>query len=167
MRDDPGEAGPPGLHVTLLDEQDLAVDATRLVAVARSAAAAEGAVGEVSLLLVSADRMAELHAEHMGEPGPTDVLSFPVDGLVTELPQPGGPPVLVGEVVVCPAVALAQAQASSPRLPDSEGLAAELDLLVVHGVLHLLGHDHDTDEAAARMREREQRHAGRSGAQAG
>lgn len=172
MRDNPDWAGSAHLHVTLLDEQDLAVDTARLVGVARSAAAAEGALGEISLLLVSVDRMTELHVEHMGEPGPTDVLSFPVDGLVTEPPAPGEPPVLVGEVVVCPAVALAQAQVSSPGLPSPpgppgpEGLAAELDLLVVHGVLHLLGHDHDTDEAAARMREREQQHAGRSGAQA-
>ena len=170
MGDGAGEAGPPDLHITLLDEQDLAVDAARLTGVARSAAVAEGAVGEISLLLVDADRMAELHVEHMGEPGPTDVLSFPVDGLVTEPPGPGAPPVLVGEVVVCPAVARAQAQGSPTGLPDvseAEALAAELDLLVVHGVLHLLGHDHDTDEAAARMREREQQHAGRSGAQAG
>ena len=158
MSDDPD--GSETLHVTLVDEQDVAVDRPRLVAAARSAAAAEGAVGEISLLLVSPGRMAELHEEHMGEPGPTDVLSFPVDGLVTEPPAPGASPVLVGEVVVCPAVALAQAD------PGPTGLDAELDLLVVHGVLHLLGHDHDTQEAAARMREREQRHAGRAGARA-
>jgi probable rRNA maturation factor len=162
MSDDPDSPGAaPDLHVTLVDDQDVAVDPARLVAVARSAAAGDGAVGEISLLLVSAARMAELHEEHMGEPGPTDVLSFPVDGLVTEPPAPGAPPILVGEVVVCPTVALAQANAGPA------GLAAELDLLVVHGVLHLLGHDHDTQEAAARMREREQRHAGRAGAQAG
>lgn len=162
MSDDPDSPGAaPDLHVTLVDDQDVAVDPARLVAVARSAAAADGAVGEISLLLVSAARMAELHEEHMGEPGPTDVLSFPVDGLVTEPPAPGAPPILVGEVVICPTVALGQANAGRA------GLAAELDLLVVHGVLHLLGHDHDTQEAAARMREREQRHAGRAGAQAG
>ena len=109
---------------------------------------------------VTPEEMARLHEQFLGEPGPTDVLSFPVDGLVTEPPAPGAPPVLVGEVVVCPAVALAQAD------PGPTGLDAELDLLVVHGVLHLLGHDHDTQEAAARMREREQRHAGRAGARA-
>jgi probable rRNA maturation factor len=76
------------------------------------------------------------------------------------LPPHGSAPVLVGEVVVCPAVAREQA----PAGPD--GLAGELDLLVVHGVLHILGHDHDTEERAAEMRAREQRHAGRAGAQA-
>lgn len=162
MSDDPDSAAlEPRLTVTLVDEQDVAVDAARLVGTARATAAAEGATGEVSLLLVTAGRMAELHEEHMGEQGPTDVLSFPVDGLVSEPPPPGGPPTLVGEVVVCPAVALAQAEAGP------HPLAAELDLLVVHGVLHLLGHDHDTEATAALMREREQRHAGRAGAQAG
>ncbi|MGH2720550.1 MAG: rRNA maturation RNase YbeY [Actinomycetota bacterium] len=155
-------AGPSSdaLSVVLVDDQDLAVDAVRLKEVARRTAAAEGAVGEISLLLVDAEHMAELHVEHMGEEGPTDVLSFPVDGLVTEPSPPGSPPVLVGEVVVCPSVARDQA----PGGP--EALAGELDLLVAHGVLHILGHDHDTEEGAERMRARELRHAGRSGAQA-
>jgi probable rRNA maturation factor len=152
MSDGPAD---DALTVTLVDDQDVAVDAARLIDVARRAAAAQGATGEISLLLVTADCIAALNAEHMGEDGPTDVLSFPVDGLVTEPPPPGAPPILVGEVVVCPAVARADA-----------GLGPELDLLVVHGVLHLLGYDHDTEEAAARMRDLEQRHAGRAGAQA-
>jgi probable rRNA maturation factor len=159
---DGGAGGDPSdaLSVVLVDDQDVAVDPARLVEVAHRTAAAEGAVGEISLLLVDAARMTALHVEHMGEDGPTDVLSFPVDGLVTEPPPPGAPPVLVGEVVVCPAVALEQATGG----PDA--LAGELDLLVAHGVLHILGHDHDTEEGAERMRVRELRHAGRSGAQA-
>jgi probable rRNA maturation factor len=151
------DASDAALTVTVVDEQDVAVDPDRLAAIARATAAAEGATGEISLLLVSASHMAELHMEHLQEEGPTDVLSFPVDGLVTRPPPPGGPPVLVGEIVVCPAVAAAQAEG---------GLDAELDLLVVHGVLHLLGYDHDTEAGAARMRDLEQRHAGRAGAQA-
>jgi probable rRNA maturation factor len=160
MSDDPASPDGTDLTVTLVDEQDLAVDAARLIEVARRTATAEGAVGEISLLLVDVDRMTALHVEYMGEEGPTDVLSFPVDGLVAELPPHGSAPVLVGEVVVCPAVAREQA----PAGPD--GLAGELDLLVVHGVLHILGHDHDTEERAAEMRAREQRHAGRAGAEA-
>lgn len=148
------------LWVVLVDDQDLPVDTARLKEVARRTAAAEGAVGEISLVLVDPEHMAELHVEHMGEDGPTDVLSFPVDGLVTEPPPAGSPPVLVGEVVVCPSVARDQA----PGGP--EALAGELDLLVVHGVLHILGHDHDTEEGAERMRVLELRHAGRPGAQA-
>jgi probable rRNA maturation factor len=68
--------------------------------------------------------------------------------------------VLIGEIVLCPEVAAEQAP------PGPDGLRAELDLLVAHGVLHLLGYDHDTEEAAASMRRREEAACGRSGARA-
>ena len=127
--------------------------------VVRRVAAAEGAAGEVSVLLVDADRIAELNEEFLEGTGPTDVLAFPVDGLVADAPAEG-PPVLIGEIVLCPEIAAAQAP------PGPDGLGAELDLLVAHGVLHLLGYDHDTEEAAARMRSREEAAVGRSGARA-
>ncbi len=87
--------------------------------------------------------MAALNREHMGHEGPTDVLSFPIDG------TDAGPDGLLGDVVVCPAVARRNA-------PDHAGTYDdELALLVVHGVLHVLGHDHaDADDAEA-MRARE------------
>ena len=95
---------------------------------------AEGALSSAhaSLVVVSPERMAELNAEHLGGEGPTDVLSFPLDGI--DDGGPGG--CIVGDVVVCPQVAAAQA-------PDHAGdLASELGLLVAHGALHLCGWDH-------------------------
>ncbi len=90
--------------------------------------------------------MADLNAEHMGEDGPTDVLSFPIDG-----PEAGADG-LLGDVVVCPAVARRNA-------PDHAGTYDdEVALLVVHGVLHVLGHDHAEPDAASVMRDREVAH---------
>ncbi|GAC1366394.1 MAG: rRNA maturation RNase YbeY [Actinomycetota bacterium] len=140
--------------------QDVPVDEDRLSDMATRAACAEGACGEISIVLVDSSRMAQLNIEHLGGSGPTDVLAFPIDGLVTKEGDAQGPPVIIGEVILCPAVALDQA----PQGPA--GLAAELDLLVTHGVLHLLGYDHDTEEAAATMRGRELAVCGRSGARA-
>lgn len=150
------------LAVTLsIDDQqeDLAVDLDRLEDTARRVALAEGANGEISILLVDEDRIAELNEQYMGGDGPTDVLAFPIDGLVTKAPRSGAP-VVIGEIVLCPAVAAAQA----PEGPG--GLVSELDLLITHGTLHLLGYDHDTEEAAAAMRAREEAGCGRSGASA-
>lgn len=148
------------ISLSLHNEQNLVVDTDRLRDVARRAAAGEGATGEISITLVDAHRIAELNAEYLGGDGPTDVLSFPVDGLVTSPPAEGEPPVLVGDIVLCPEVAIAQAP------PGPDGVASELDLLVTHGVLHLLGYDHDSEAAAAAMRSREEAACGRSGARA-
>src|SRR6266540_3422244 len=141
------------LTLSLHDEQGIAVDSERIRDVARRTAHGEGARGEISILLVHATRIAELNAEYLGCSGPTDVLSFPVDGLVDGPAPDGGPaggpgpvdgpPVLIGEIVLCPEVAAEQAPEGPDGVPD---LGAELDLLVAHGVLHLLGYDHDTDE---------------------
>lgn len=97
---------------------------------------------EVSLLLVDRDSIAELNAHHMGKQGPTDVLAFPID-----LPgeSRAGEPAILGDVVLCPEVAAAQA-AEHDVAP-----AAEMQLLVVHGLLHLLGHDHAEAEERHRM----------------
>lgn len=110
--------------------------------------AAEGVPprAEASLTLVAPDAIARLKAEHLGGDGPTDVLSFPIDG-----PGPVGDdePWMVGDVVLCPEVAAAQA-------PDHAGtLSDELALLVVHGGLHLCGWDHATDDDRAAMWDRE------------
>ena len=83
--------------------------------------------------------MAELHERWMDEPGPTDVMSFPMDELVEESRRPDASdmgPALLGDIVLCPEFAKAQARAAGHRLDD------ELHLLTVHGVLHLLGYDH-------------------------
>lgn len=93
---------------------------------------------ELSLMLVDEDAMAKLHEQFMGEPGPTDVLAFPMD----DMDQVGSDDTdLVGDVVLCPSIAEAQAHEAGH---DTD---AELRLLCTHGVLHLLGHDHhDPDE---------------------
>jgi probable rRNA maturation factor len=102
----------------------------------------EGAASlELSLSFVDPDEIADLHVRFMAEPGPTDVLSFPQDG------EDG----LLGDVVVCPSVAAA----NNPS--DVDG---ELRLLVVHGILHLLGHDHQEDVDRARMWVLQERYAG-------
>jgi probable rRNA maturation factor len=145
------------IAVTLEDEQAMGLDIDRIVDVAIRTAASEGASGEISITLVDARRMAELNAQHMGKTGPTDVLAFPIDGPGDPGLGGGGPPRMIGDLVLCPEVAAAQA---------TSGLQAELDLLVAHGVLHLLGYDHDSEAGAEQMRLREFNLTGRSGARA-
>lgn len=97
---------------------------------------------ESSLTLADPDYIAELKRDHLGGDGtPTDVLSFPIDGPnATEMEQHQGT-VMLGDIVLCPAVAAAQASGHTGSLED------ELVLLVIHGCLHLLGWDHaDLDE---------------------
>jgi probable rRNA maturation factor len=105
--------------------------------------------GELTLTFVGRDEIADLNVEHLGQSGPTDVLSFPLDDQPSAAPT--GVPVLLGDVVVCPAVAADQASGHAGSLDD------ELALLVVHGVLHVLGHDHAEAEETATMRAAELR----------
>ena len=113
--------------------------------------AAEGEAGELNLLFVDEAAMAVLNQDHMGHEGPTDVLSFPIDG-------PGaGPDGLLGDVVVCPRWPVA----TPPTTPGPT--RTKLALLVVHGVLHVLGHDHAEADEAAVMRQREVAHLERFG----
>ena len=109
---------------------------------------------EVHVHVVDEGPMAALNAEHMGGDGPTDVLSFPVDD-PAEVPD--GVPVLLGDIVLCPAVADRQ---SAAHTGDYE---SELALLLVHGVLHLLGHDHAEPAEEVAMRNRERVHLARHG----
>jgi probable rRNA maturation factor len=143
------------------DEQTSApVDVDRWVTLAREVLVAEGVRGEaeLSLLFVDEAAIAELNQRFMGADGPTDVLAFPIDDPVVsgrwpdagsagpdrDDPEPTDLPLLLGDVVVCPAVAERQAPTHAGTYDD------ELALLVVHGVLHVLGHDHaDPEEAAA------------------
>ncbi|HET7414195.1 MAG TPA: rRNA maturation RNase YbeY [Arthrobacter sp.] len=91
---------------------------------------------ELSIILVDTDAMEKLHIEWMDEPGPTDVLSFPMDELrpgTAGAPSAAG---VLGDVVLCPAVAEEQAAAAGHSTGD------EMLLLTTHGILHLLGYDH-------------------------
>jgi probable rRNA maturation factor len=133
------------------DEQsDVDIDVDRWCRLAAATLRDAGRTGELTLTFVDRAEIAALNEQHLGKAGPTDVLSFPLDAAASDVVgDDDDVPVLLGDVVICPAVARDQA-------PDHAGtLDDELALLVVHGVLHVLGHDHaDTDETAA-MRARE------------
>ena len=102
------------------------------------------AAGELTLSFVDRSDIAELNVEYMGVSGATDVLSFPMDD------EPvAGVPTLLGDVVISPAVAGEQFADHAGTIDD------ELALLVVHGILHVLGHDHAEPDETAVMRARE------------
>jgi len=148
------------------DEQsDVEVDLERWLRLARLVLADERAPedAEVSLIFVDETAIADLNIKFLGGTGPTDVLAFPIDDdhiPSGRQPDSGGrgpgaptdptdPPVVLGDVVVCPLVAQRQA-------PDHAGtLDDELALLVVHGVLHLLNYDHAEEQETAVMQARE------------
>jgi probable rRNA maturation factor len=162
------------VSVFLANEQhQRTVDETGLVALARLVMKAEGVhESEVSILLVDQTVMAGLNARFMGEQRPTDVLAFPIDEDPPASGPPGGPtgppgfaggrgrddeddldedddePWLLGDVVLCPAYAAEQAARAG------QTLAAELELLTVHGILHLCGFDHAEPEEEQAMRAR-------------
>jgi probable rRNA maturation factor len=160
-----GGEGEP--EVFCADEQvDVALELARWQALALDVLHAENVRGlaELSVLFVNEQEMAELNASYMNAAGPTDVLAFPLDAHeVTQIVSPTGAtrgpdrapvdpgdlPLLLGDVVVCPAVAARQAASHAGTVDD------ELALLLVHGILHVLGHDHAEDPAATTMRERE------------
>ncbi|MBL1067758.1 rRNA maturation RNase YbeY [Streptomyces sp. 7-21] len=105
-------------------------------------------LSELSVIAVDTQAMEHLHRQWMDLPGPTDVMSFPMDELrpparEDEEPVQG----LLGDVVLCPEVARQQGE----RAPTRHSMDAELQLLTVHGVLHLLGYDHDEPAARAEM----------------
>lgn len=100
---------------------------------------------EVSLLFVDVDRMTELHIQWMDEPGPTDVMSFPMDDLVLPTADAPAEPGILGDIVMCPQFAATQAAEAG------QGMNEELELLLTHGVLHLLGMDHQEDDARLAM----------------
>ncbi|MCZ2404290.1 rRNA maturation RNase YbeY [Paenarthrobacter sp. Z7-10] len=100
---------------------------------------------ELSIILADAEAMEKLHIEWMDEPGPTDVLSFPMDELRPGTPERPSPAGLLGDIVICPQVAAEQAATAG------HPLAEELLLLTTHGVLHLLGYDHAEPEEQEEM----------------
>jgi probable rRNA maturation factor len=93
---------------------------------------------ELAITLVDEERMTELHEDWMQEPGPTDVLSFPMDELRSPAPGEEPMPGMLGDIVLCPSFAARQAT------EKGRDLDAELQFLVTHGMLHLIGYDHAT-----------------------
>jgi probable rRNA maturation factor len=149
-----------------VDEQtEHPVDLPRWILLATKALHDSGVRGEAEMSLMFVDEavMAELNKRYMDADGPTDVLAFPIDDPIDggRWPDSGstGPdrepleigelPMLLGDVVVCPAVAARQAPEHAGSYDD------ELALLIVHGVLHVLGMDHADPEEAAAMQARE------------
>ena len=138
------------MSIEVANESGVAVDESALASVARHVLAAMqvNPAAELSIMVVTTEVMTELHERWMDEPGPTDVMAFPMDELVDESRRPDAPeigPALLGDVVLCPAFAAAQARKAG------HGLADELALLTVHGVLHLLGYDHAEPEQEREM----------------
>ena len=129
---------------SVTESSAVAVDTDRGRRLAVDVLAEVGANGELTLTFVDRVDIAELNAEHMGKVGPTDVLSFPMDDEPLD-----GVPTLFGDVVISPAVAADQAADHAGTLDD------EIALLVVHGILHVLGHDHAEPDETAEMRARE------------
>jgi len=159
------------IEVFVGDEQDAQpIDGLRWQELAEKVLAHEGIRGEaeLSILFVDEVAMADLNKRFMGADGPTDVLAFPLDDELVEpgrypdsstsgpvdprvRGEAGDPPLLLGDVVVCPSVAARNAPGHAGSYDD------EVALLVVHGILHVLGHDHaePEEEAAMQAKERE------------
>lgn len=143
-----GADSEPGGHTTVLvsNRQDAPVDLDALLTLAHDTLLGEGVKdAELSLSFVTEREMEELHLTYMNEEGPTDVLSFPQDE------QDEGGVRILGDVVIAPAVAVL----NNPADPQGE-----LRLLLVHGILHLLGYDHEQDEDKAAMWARQLRYSG-------
>ena len=102
-------------------------------------------LADLSILLVDETTMADYHLRFMDLPGPTDVMSFPMDELRAPRDDEEAPMGLLGDIVLCPQVTALQA-AENGREP-----AAEAEYLLIHGLLHLLGHDHAEPEEKAVM----------------
>ena len=145
------------MSIEIANESGVEVDEAALASLARHVLDGMRVhpLAELSVLLVDEPAMSELHVRYMGEPGPTDVLAFPMDEI--RPPQPGGThadhnsteapeiPGLLGDVVICPQVAAAQARQAG------YDVGSEISLLCTHGILHLLGYDHAEPEEHASM----------------
>lgn len=140
--------GDAGEHPAILisNRQTAPLDEPGLTSLARETLRGEDmARSELSVSFVEDEEMAELHSRYMGEDGPTDVLSFPQD----EQDEDGVR--VLGDVVIAPAVA---ARNNPDHTQD------EVRLLLVHGILHLLGYDHEAAEERVRMWARQEHYSG-------
>jgi probable rRNA maturation factor len=136
------------VSVDVANESGIAVDAHALVALARHVLDRMRIhpLAELSILLVDVGSMEQLHIQWMDEPGPTDVLAFPMDELRPGRDDDAEPePGLLGDVVLCPEVAARQAREAG------HSTEAELHLLCTHGILHLLGYDHAEEDEQREM----------------
>ena len=137
------------MSIDINNESGIEADEAAIVALARFVLGEMGIhpLAELSILLVDAGAMEQLHIQWMDEPGPTDVLSFPMDELRPARAEDDNEPTpgLLGDIVLCPEVAEKQAVAAG------HSTAHELDVLTTHGILHLLGYDHAEPEEHEEM----------------
>ncbi|HEY7133918.1 MAG TPA: rRNA maturation RNase YbeY [Acidimicrobiia bacterium] len=147
------------------EQQEIPVDVMRWVRLARMVLEEEQVPGgaELSLIFVDERAIADLNERFLGGAGPTDVLAFPMDDDIVPAgrqpdqggrgpgspSEPGEPPAMIGDVVVCPSYARREAESRRRALDE------ELALLVVHGVLHLLSYDHAEEQESEAMQRRE------------
>ena len=138
------------VSIEVLDESGTGVDVKHLARLSRFVMDQMRVhpLAELCIKAVDEATIAQLNAQWMEKEGPTDVLAFPMDelrpGMVTEEPEPGDTAVL-GDLVLCPSVAERQGETAG------HGTVAELELLTVHGILHLLGYDHAEPEEHKEM----------------
>jgi probable rRNA maturation factor len=139
--------------VVAIDEQStLDIELDRWSTLATASLIDQGIpAGECNLLFVDESTIHELNLEHRGKDRPTDVLSFPLDGAEANHPDD-----LIGDIVICPTIAAANAPDHAGQDHHTGSVEDELGLLVVHGVLHLLGHDHEEPAEADAMEALEQ-----------
>ena len=126
------------MTIEINNESAVEVDTCRVLYLARFALQALliHPKSELAIQFIDEPAMEKLHIEWMDEPGPTDVLSFPMDELRPGVEGIPSEPGLLGDIVVCPQVAAAQA------LVAGHSTSNEICMLVTHGILHLLGYDH-------------------------
>jgi probable rRNA maturation factor len=135
------------VSIEILDESGTGLDVQQLASLSRFVMDRMRVhpLAELCIKAVDVDTMAELNEQWMEKEGPTDVLAFPMDelrpGLVDQEPEEG----VLGDLVLCPDVAVRQGGAAG------HGTDAELELLTVHGILHLLGYDHAEPEEHREM----------------
>ena len=133
------------IEITNESEIEVDLDLTRSLAEHVLAALKLHPAVDLGVIFVDEEPMTELHVKWLDEPGPTDVLSFPMDELrpgSAELPSPEG---VLGDVVICPQVAARQAETAGHATIN------EILLLLTHGILHLVGFDHAEPEEEREM----------------
>ncbi len=139
--------------VAVNEQTEIEIDTHRWARLAADSLIAQGVTnGEMNLLFIDESEMRQLNLDHMNKDRPTDVLSFPLDGNDTDQSVD----IFIGDIVVCPAYAERQADEHRGELSHDGSLNDELALLVVHGVLHVLGWDHEEPVEAGKMSAAEQ-----------
>lgn len=142
------------MSIFVADEQTEPLDLPPLRSLAELVLSEDGypPSSEVTMLLVSDEEMSSYNKRFLDRDGPTDVLAFPVEdltpGVVPDV-DTNGPPLLLGDIIIAPSYISRQAAEMGVTFED------ELSLMVVHGILHLLGYDHQNDEEAEAMEQRE------------